>query len=174
VQRLAALAAQKGYSLFLLGAAPGVAVETAARLCGTYPGVRIAGTHAGSPVLEEEDEIVRLIQKAKPDVLLVAYGAPPAGQVDRPQSGAAGSAGGHGRGGSLRFHLWSRPEGPSLGAATGPGVAAPALPRAVAVAQNVGLAEICVAGDMGAFDKRLKVCYSKIWKFLLLEIEWRR
>jgi N-acetylglucosaminyldiphosphoundecaprenol N-acetyl-beta-D-mannosaminyltransferase len=76
VQRLAALAAQKGYSLFLLGAAPGVAVETAARLCGTYPGVRIAGTHAGSPVLEEEDEIVRLIQKAKPDVLLVAYGAP--------------------------------------------------------------------------------------------------
>ncbi len=76
VQRLAALAAQKGYSLFLLGAAPGVAVETAARLCQTHPGLRIAGTHAGSPTLEEDDEIVRLIQKAKPDVLLVAYGAP--------------------------------------------------------------------------------------------------
>ncbi|MFQ5811569.1 MAG: WecB/TagA/CpsF family glycosyltransferase [Anaerolineae bacterium] len=76
VQRVAALAAQKGYSLFLLGAAPGVAVATAARLCQTYPGLRIAGTHAGSPSLEEEDEIVRLIQKAKPDILFVAYGAP--------------------------------------------------------------------------------------------------
>jgi exopolysaccharide biosynthesis WecB/TagA/CpsF family protein len=75
VQRVAALAAQKGYSLFLLGAAPGVAVATAARLCQTYPGLRIVGTHAGSPVLEE-DKIVRLIQKAKPDILFVAYGAP--------------------------------------------------------------------------------------------------
>ena len=76
VQRVAALAAQKGYSLFLLGAAPGVAVATAARLCETHPGLRIAGTHAGSPALEEEDEIVRLIQRAKPDILFVAYGAP--------------------------------------------------------------------------------------------------
>ena len=76
VQRVAALAAQKGYSLFLLGAAPGVAVATAARLCQTYPGLRIAGTHAGSPALEEEDEIVRLIQKGRSDILFVAYGAP--------------------------------------------------------------------------------------------------
>jgi len=76
VQRVAALAAQKDYSLFLLGAGPGVAVATAARLCETYPGLRIVGTHAGSPALEEEDEIVRMIQRAKPDVLFVAYGAP--------------------------------------------------------------------------------------------------
>ncbi len=76
VQRIAALAAHKGYSLFLLGAAPGVAVATAARLCKMYPGLRVAGTHAGSPALEEEDEIVHLIQKARPDILFVAYGAP--------------------------------------------------------------------------------------------------
>ncbi len=76
VQRIAALAAQKGYNLFLLGAAPGVAVATAARLCQTYPGLRIVGTHAGSPALEDEDKIVCLIQKAKPCVLFVAYGAP--------------------------------------------------------------------------------------------------
>jgi N-acetylglucosaminyldiphosphoundecaprenol N-acetyl-beta-D-mannosaminyltransferase len=76
VQRVAALAAQNGYSLFLLGAAPGVAVVTAARLCEAFPGLRIAGTHAGSPALEEEDEILRLIQRAKPDILFVAYGAP--------------------------------------------------------------------------------------------------
>lgn len=76
LQRLAALAARKGYRLFLLGAAPGVAVETAARLCQTYPGVTIVGTHAGSPAPAEEDEIVRLIQRARPDILFVAYGAP--------------------------------------------------------------------------------------------------
>jgi len=75
VQRIAALAAQKSYSLFLLGAAPGVAVATAARLCQTYPGLRVAGAHAGSPALEE-DEIVSLIQRAKPNILFVAYGAP--------------------------------------------------------------------------------------------------
>lgn len=73
---LAALAAQKGYRLFLLGAAPGVAVETAARLCEMYPGVTIVGTHAGSPSAEEEDEIVDMIRRAKPDILFVAYGAP--------------------------------------------------------------------------------------------------
>jgi N-acetylglucosaminyldiphosphoundecaprenol N-acetyl-beta-D-mannosaminyltransferase len=76
VQCSAALAAQKGYSLFLLGAAPGVAVATAARLCETHAGLRIAGTHAGSPAREEEDEIVGLIQGAQPDILFVAYGAP--------------------------------------------------------------------------------------------------
>ncbi|MBM4466141.1 MAG: WecB/TagA/CpsF family glycosyltransferase [Chloroflexi bacterium] len=76
VQRVAALAAQKDYSLFLLGAAPGVAVATAARLCETYPGLRIVGTHAGSPALGEEDEIVHLVQRAQPDILFVAYGAP--------------------------------------------------------------------------------------------------
>ncbi len=76
VQRLAALAARRGYSLFLLGAAPGVAVETAARLCEAYPGVTIVGTHAGSPAPAEEDEIVHMIQRAEPDILFVAYGAP--------------------------------------------------------------------------------------------------
>jgi N-acetylglucosaminyldiphosphoundecaprenol N-acetyl-beta-D-mannosaminyltransferase len=76
MQHLAALAARKGYRLFLLGAAPGVAVETAARLCEAYPGVTIVGTHAGSPAPEEEDEIVGMVQRAKPDILFVAYGAP--------------------------------------------------------------------------------------------------
>ena len=76
VGRVAALAAQKGYSLFLLGAAPGVAVAMAARVCETCQGLRIVGTHAGSPAPEEEDEVVGLIQRAKPDVLFVAYGAP--------------------------------------------------------------------------------------------------
>lgn len=73
---LASLCAQRGYRLFLLGAAPGVA-ERAARVLGQeHGGLEIAGTFAGSPAIEEEDEIVARIVAARPDLLLVAYGAP--------------------------------------------------------------------------------------------------
>ncbi len=75
-QGIAALAAQRGYRLFLLGAAPGVAERTAARLIADHPALTVVGTHAGSPSIEEEDEIVALIQAARPHVLFVAYGAP--------------------------------------------------------------------------------------------------
>jgi N-acetylglucosaminyldiphosphoundecaprenol N-acetyl-beta-D-mannosaminyltransferase len=75
-RRIAALAAQRDYRLFLLGAAPGVAERTAARLLADHPALAVVGTHAGSPALEEEDEIVARIQAARPHVLLVAYGAP--------------------------------------------------------------------------------------------------
>jgi len=76
VTRVAALAAQRGYRLFLLGAAPGIAKETARRLVEANPGLQVAGTHSGSPAPEEEDEIVSRIRAAAPDVLFVAYGAP--------------------------------------------------------------------------------------------------
>ncbi len=76
VVRMAALAAERGYRLYLLGAAPGVAEETARRLVQANPGLRIAGTYAGSPAPEEEDAIVARITAAAPDVLFVAYGAP--------------------------------------------------------------------------------------------------
>jgi len=76
VPMIAALAAKRGYRLFLLGAAPGVAEEAARRLRQENPGLTIAGTHAGSPAVEEEEEIVALVQAARPHVLLVAYGAP--------------------------------------------------------------------------------------------------
>ena len=49
VYHLAALAAQEGWRLFLLGAAPGVAAEAASILQQKYRGLTIAGTFAGSP-----------------------------------------------------------------------------------------------------------------------------
>ncbi len=76
VQEVAALAARRGYRLFLLGAAPGVAEQTAARLVSDHPGLVVAGTYAGSPATEEEDEIVARVRAARPHVLFVAYGAP--------------------------------------------------------------------------------------------------
>lgn len=73
---LAGRCAAAGYRLYLLGAAPGVAEETAARLQGLAPGLQIAGTYAGSPALSEEEEIIERIRAAQTDVLCVAYGAP--------------------------------------------------------------------------------------------------
>jgi N-acetylglucosaminyldiphosphoundecaprenol N-acetyl-beta-D-mannosaminyltransferase len=76
VHRLGVLSAKQGYSLYLLGAAPGVAEEAAAFLQAKYPGVRIAGTFAGSPDDKSWPDISDRLIATQPDVLLVAYGAP--------------------------------------------------------------------------------------------------
>ena len=76
VYHLAELAAEKGWPLFLLGAAPGVAEEAAGLLCGRYPGLIVAGTYAGSAAVEENDDIVRRINDSGARLLFVAFGAP--------------------------------------------------------------------------------------------------
>lgn len=73
---LAERAATRGWPLFLLGAAPGVAEEAAQLLHARYPGLRIVGTFAGSPAIEENDDIVRRINDSGASMLFVAYGAP--------------------------------------------------------------------------------------------------
>jgi N-acetylglucosaminyldiphosphoundecaprenol N-acetyl-beta-D-mannosaminyltransferase len=76
VEMLAKRCAASGYSMYLLGAAPGVAEQAAARLRAIAPGLAIAGTYAGSPAPDEEDAIIERIRAANADVLCVAYGAP--------------------------------------------------------------------------------------------------
>ena len=76
VVRLAELSSQEGYSIFLLGAAEGVAAAAARQLQNRFPELRIAGTYVGSPAPDEEDQIVARIQDVHPDLLFVAYGAP--------------------------------------------------------------------------------------------------
>jgi len=73
---LAKRCAVKGYRLYLLGAAPGVAEQTGVCLQALAPGLQIAGTYAGTPALAEEDAIIERIHAANTDVLCVAYGAP--------------------------------------------------------------------------------------------------
>lgn len=63
-------------SVFLLGAAPGVAEKAAAVLQQKNPTLRIAGTFSGSPRAEEESAIVAMINASGAEMLLVAYGAP--------------------------------------------------------------------------------------------------
>lgn len=76
VAELARRCAPKGYRLYLLGAAPGIAELASERLQELAPGLQIAGTYAGSPAPEEEEAIIERIHSAQADVLCVAYGAP--------------------------------------------------------------------------------------------------
>lgn len=75
-ERLAQLCAQEGRSIFLLGAAEGVAEQTAAIWQERYAGLKIAGCFAGSPSPAHAPAICQLIAASKPDLLLVAYGHP--------------------------------------------------------------------------------------------------
>jgi N-acetylglucosaminyldiphosphoundecaprenol N-acetyl-beta-D-mannosaminyltransferase len=76
---MSALAAEKGYRLFLLGGAEGVAVRAAQRLQDRYPGLKIVGTECPpfrQPTPEEEEALFDRIRAAQPDILLVAFGQP--------------------------------------------------------------------------------------------------
>jgi N-acetylglucosaminyldiphosphoundecaprenol N-acetyl-beta-D-mannosaminyltransferase len=73
---IAERSAQKGWRLFFLGAAPGVADQAANILCAQYPGLQIVGTYSGSPAPDEEDALVQMVNDSSADILFVAYGAP--------------------------------------------------------------------------------------------------
>jgi len=74
--RIAEWAAACGWKLFLLGAAPGIAAQAATILQARYPGLQIAGTYAGNPGADQEDDIVARVNRSGADILFVAYGAP--------------------------------------------------------------------------------------------------
>jgi N-acetylglucosaminyldiphosphoundecaprenol N-acetyl-beta-D-mannosaminyltransferase len=76
VERIAAAAAERGWSLFFLGAAPGVAERAAEVLKRASPDLRVAGCYAGSPHPVDEATVRARLAAARPDVLLVAYGHP--------------------------------------------------------------------------------------------------
>ncbi len=76
VHGLCDVCARDGYRVFLLGAAPGVADAAAAALRTRHPGVVIAGTHHGYFIEGGEDDVVRQIGDARPDLLLVGMGFP--------------------------------------------------------------------------------------------------
>lgn len=73
---IAAEAARRGWRIFLLGAAEGVAARAADRLRAQHPALTVAGTFAGSPRREDDEALTARVRAARPDILLVAYGAP--------------------------------------------------------------------------------------------------
>lgn len=73
---IARQAAERGWKLFFLGAAEGIAERAATVLRQQYPKLVVSGVYSGSPAAAEEDEIVDRINASGADILLVAYGAP--------------------------------------------------------------------------------------------------
>lgn len=67
---------KKEWKIFLLGAMEGVADNVINKFSKLYPKTHFAGCFAGSPDTDHENEICDRINKAKPDILFVAYGAP--------------------------------------------------------------------------------------------------
>jgi N-acetylglucosaminyldiphosphoundecaprenol N-acetyl-beta-D-mannosaminyltransferase len=80
IWQLAALAEEKGFSIFLLGNPPGVAQAAADRLRERMLDLRIAGTQHGyfqkSPDHPENLAVLEAINSAKADILLVGFGMP--------------------------------------------------------------------------------------------------
>lgn len=76
LDRICALSADKGYRLYFLGAAPGIAEEAAERLRLKHPGVNIVGTRNGFFPAESDAVVASEIGELSPDVIFVAMGMP--------------------------------------------------------------------------------------------------
>lgn len=78
--RVCQLAANKNYTMYLLGAAEGVADTAARNLMKKYPGLNIVGTYSppfGFKKNEQEmNKIKTQIQDVHPDILIVGLGCP--------------------------------------------------------------------------------------------------
>lgn len=78
--RVCQLAANKNYTMYLLGAAEGVADTAARNLMKKYPGLNIVGTYSppfGFEKNEQEmNKVKAQIQDVHPDILIVGLGCP--------------------------------------------------------------------------------------------------
>ncbi len=78
--RLCERAAKKGYRMFFLGAAEGVAKKAADNLIMRFPGLQIVGTYSPRKGFEQDKvemyKIQKMIRNSKPHILIVALGCP--------------------------------------------------------------------------------------------------
>jgi N-acetylglucosaminyldiphosphoundecaprenol N-acetyl-beta-D-mannosaminyltransferase len=141
IYRLAAHCMRQGYRPFFLGAAPGVAEVVAERLVAANPGLKVAGAYAGSPLPEDEDDIIARVRAVAPELLLVAYGVP------AEEKWIA-------RNRQLRFCCRRDPAGTALDATMGTGMALSPVPGTVALAAAVGSAEVHGVGGEAKNERR--------------------
>lgn len=76
LERICELSADKGFRLFFLGAAPGVAELAAEKLKLKFPGCNIVGTRNGFFPSESDEIVAQEVAAYKPDFLFVAMGIP--------------------------------------------------------------------------------------------------
>lgn len=78
IHELAPFLRDEGHTIYLLGGKPGVAEQARRKLEERYPGIKVVGTGHGyfHKTGAENDEAIRLVNEAKPDVLLLGFGMP--------------------------------------------------------------------------------------------------
>lgn len=111
---LCAQAAQTGAKLYLLGAEDGVAARAARCMEARYPGLRIVGTHHGYFDHEDCPEVLERINQARPDILLVALGAPRQELFIRRHRAALGASVCMAVGGLFDFYSGDKARAPKL------------------------------------------------------------
>ena len=73
---LCGMCINKGYKLYLLGGEKNIATQAAAAMQKDFPGLEIVGCRDGFFDESENDEVIKEIQEAKPDILMVGMGVP--------------------------------------------------------------------------------------------------
>lgn len=80
VPRVLARAAARGWRVYLLGGAPGVAAKARERLLLSLPELQVVGVDAPrfdpSDVRERQEPVLASVRAARPDLVFVAFGAP--------------------------------------------------------------------------------------------------
>lgn len=78
--QMCGMAADRGYTIFILGAAEGIAEKAAENLEQKYPGVKFVGTYSpkyGFETMPDElEHIKECILQSRPDILAVSLGSP--------------------------------------------------------------------------------------------------
>lgn len=78
--KLCQMAAEKGYMMFFLGAAEGVAAKAAENLMKKYPGLNVVGTYSPPYGFEKDaaemQKITEMIREKRPHILVVGLGCP--------------------------------------------------------------------------------------------------
>lgn len=76
MMRLLEYAAGRGWRVFFLGSAPGVAEAAAGRAAGMFSGLQVAGAHHGYFSDRENHRVISEISNTSPHLLFVALGSP--------------------------------------------------------------------------------------------------
>jgi N-acetylglucosaminyldiphosphoundecaprenol N-acetyl-beta-D-mannosaminyltransferase len=112
LEAFAHVAARWGYRIFLLGGAPGVAESLGHTLRARYPGLVVAGTHAGSPQPDEAAAILQRIRSSGAEAVFVAFGVPAQEQWIATHRAELGAAVAMGVGGAYDFLTGRVPRAP--------------------------------------------------------------
>jgi len=75
-REMCGMSAKEGFSIYFLGAEPGVAEQAVENLSRDYPGLKVAGVHHGYFGPDKDPEVVELVKASGAQALLVAMGIP--------------------------------------------------------------------------------------------------